>query len=94
MVPSTPGCSMDNINNKKHHHQNQGLIGAWLICAGPIPKEEEGHIRLLLLKILGHLMSGSLLSHSILTFKDKTLTHVFLLWGGVSIARTFPEPGG
>lgn len=47
MVPSTPGCSMDNINlknkrTKNPKHQNQGLIGAWADPCRPHPQGRRG----------------------------------------------------
>lgn len=102
MVASTRGCSMDNINLKnKRKNQNtktRVLLEPGLIRAGPIPKEEEGNIGLLLLKIPGHLMSGfsAVILHSYFQRQNTypCLAPVFLLREGVSIARTFPEQGG
>lgn len=81
MVPSTPGCSMDNINLKNKPTKPQtpkpgsywGL--GWSVQAPPPRKKRDTSVSFCW-KFQGTSCLVSLLSHSILTFTDKTLTHV------------------
>lgn len=98
MVPSTPGCSMDNINNNIiiiNTTTTRILLEPGLIRAGSIPREERH---------LSPPAENSRAPHVwflcnytpflLLKTKHPSLAPLLLSWGGVTTARTFPEPGG